>query len=447
MTLKVSSSFVLTGMDELITLDPLTRRSGAEPIDSASLGILAHRPWIAVDERGKVAGFGEGEIPPPYRALSEQRVEGGVLFPGFVDSHTHPIWAGHRAQEFVLKAQGKTYQEIAQSGGGIRASVRATRQSSDEELYLSLKQRLALMVSHGVTTIEVKSGYGLSVEQELRLLKILSQTKKEGPYSLHVTCLALHAPSPDGLAKEEYIRRCSEELLPEAHRLGFIESVDAFVEKDYFEAKEITGYLQKAKDLGLGIRLHADEFSNCHGAQLGIDWQVQSLDHLQCMDPKVLRKFSKSPRTVATILPGTSLYSRIPFTQGKAFRDAEVPVAVASDFNPGSCLIYNLPLVASLAAVHSGLSVAEVVAGITLIPARSLGFAPYPGEEEEKGEGKTNPITPSPPAKKGPKGALSQGFDADMVLFPHKSLAQWIADFGQSRPRDIWMGGIKNKSL
>lgn len=427
--------WVLSGMNHLVTLTPLAQMGDFSQITTDSLGILSNRPWIAVDTQGHVAAHGEGDIPPPYSQWEKQAVLGGTLLPGLVESHSHPIWAGHRAQEFVLKSQGKTYQDIARMGGGIMTTVRATREASDESLLSNLVDRLASFASHGVTTMEIKSGYGLSIEHELRLLKLLDQAKRKSPYTLHITCLALHAHSPDGLSPHDYIKRCSEELLPEAHRLGIVQSVDAFVEDGYFTAQETVPYLKAARDLGLGIRLHADEFTDAGATALGLDWKAQSLDHLQCINAHQLTRFKQSPGTVATLLPATSLYSRLPWAQARMLRQHGIPVALGTDYNPGSCLIKNLPMVASLATVHCGLTVEEAVAAITLIPAFSLGLTPKPKRDA------------GPCSKEGWKGALASGFDADMVLFPQNDLAQWIADFGQSMPKSLWIRGQRHIPL
>ena len=445
--LPSSPGYVLTGMNELVTMAPLVADAAKGDFSSltpSSLGSLTASPWLAVDHNGKVAAYGEGTPPEGFCGWEQRSVSGGLILPGLVDSHTHPLWAGNRADEFVMKAQGKTYQEIATAGGGIAATVRASRLASDEELLFSLKKRLEEMLRFGVTSIEVKSGYGLSVDEELRHLRLLAAAQRELPWlTLHITCLALHALPPDGEERDIYIKRCSEELLPEAQRQGLIQSVDAFVEQGYFSTVDILPYLQKAKDLGLGIRLHADEFSDSRAALLGLDWQVQSLDHLQAMDPDIIPQWlQKSPHTVATLLPGTSLYSRIPFARGQTLRQAGIPVALASDYNPGSCLIRNLPLVASLAAVHCGLSVPEVVAGITLIPAFSLGLLPLDwGSKSWQKPERLAADSTAPATQPGPKGALAPGFDADMVHFPHQSLSQWIADFGQTMPHHVWLRG------
>lgn len=434
-----SSQMILKNIGQLVTLEPLAQTTRWDSISMRDLGILGPQAWLAIGPQGTVHGSGQGALPAEYKDWPKEDAAGGLVLPGLVDSHTHPLWAGTRDDEFVKKAAGISYQDIADQGGGILATVRRTRTASDAQLMALLKHRLQKMVSQGSTTIEVKSGYGLSVSEELRHLRLLHQATQEwslsqrGSVTLRVTCLALHAHSPDFTKVEDYIAQCCQELLPEAQRLGYTSSVDAFVERGYFTPKMVEPYLQKAQDLGLMIRLHADEFQESGAAQLGASWGARSLDHLQWIASETLSAVATA-KTVATLLPGTSLYSKLPWAQGRPLRQHGIPVALASDYNPGSCLISNLPLVASLGAVHCGLSLQEVIAGVTLIPAYGLGLTPHRFWEPLK--------APHDREKKpGWKGALSVGYDGDFLLYPHSSASQWLADFGQTLPSRIWLKG------
>ncbi len=421
---------VVENIGKLITLEPLAKTFSGGSVTIKDLGILGPKAWLAIDQHGRVHGAGVAPLPSLYDQWTKVDAQGGLVLPGLVDSHTHPLWGGSRDGEFVLKAAGKTYQEIAQQegGGGILTTVRATRQAGDEVLASLLGQRLERMRASGTTTVEVKSGYGLSVSEELRHLRLLHEVSTQQAMTLRITCLALHAPSPDFSKVDDYIARCCQELLPEAHRLGLISSVDAFVERGYFTPEMVQPYLQKATDLGLMIRLHADEFQESGAALLGATWGARSLDHLQCVSPDALPQVAASG-SVATLLPGTSLYSRIPWAQASPLRQQGIPVALGSDFNPGSCLLSNLPLMASLGAVHCGLTLEEAIAAVTFIPAYSLGLTPhrYWGQQKQGGGGF--------------KGALAPGFDGDFILYSHTRASQWLADFGQTPPQRLWIQG------
>jgi imidazolonepropionase len=325
------------------------------------------------------------------------------------------LFGGSRADEFNQRLNGATYQEIAARGGGIQSTMKATRAAPEAELLRSAEDRLARMLSLGVTTAEAKTGYGLSVKEELRLLEILQKLKGKCRQHLSVTCLALHAKSPDHPDLKSYVDHCVKELLPALAERRLADAVDAFVEAGYFSVQEVEPYCVKAKELGLAVRLHADEFSDAGAAAAAARFGAASADHLQFAADAALPLMAEH-RVTAVVLPGTSLYTKIPFTNARRFADAGVPVAVASDFNPGSCLLDNLPFLATIAAVQCGLRPAEAVAAVTYVPATSLGL----GRQ---------------------KGALAPGFDADLQVHEVASLEEWLADAGRTPPRQILIGG------
>ena len=418
MTAKNSSaqsdnSFLLTNISELYTLSPLAKEGRLTNIQMTDLGLVKNA-FLAVTN-GKIVASGIGGPPPAYQSWKKINAEGRLVLPGFVDSHTHPIFAGTRSNEFLMRMNGASYQEIAEAGGGIKSSMTATRAASDEDLEQSTLANLKTLLSHGVTAVECKTGYGLSPKEELRLLQILQRCKGKAPQHLYVTCLALHAKSPEYATFKDYADACQKELLPVIKKEGLADAVDAFIEKGYFAVDDVRDFFAAAKQLGLAVRLHADEFSDAGGGEYAAEIGAVTADHLQFASDRSVQLMATTG-VIATLLPGSSLYTKIPFTDGGRLIHAGVAIAVASDFNPGSCVINNLSLIATTAAIHSNVPPAAVLAGVTYVPAVSLGL-------------------------KDRKGALADGFDADFTIWSHNSFADWLADFGREKPRMVYIRG------
>ena len=403
---------IITNIGTLVTFEPLVREKRYHSITEKDLGIK-QGAWIAFNE--KILASGTGTPPDDYASFKTIDAQGGLVLPGLVDCHTHPIFAGSRANEFAMRLNGSTYQEIAAKGGGIKATVAATRAASDQELKKLTLQRLKTFLSHGVTTVEVKSGYGLGVEEELRLLRILKQCQKDTPQRLSVTCLALHAMPPGETDVAHYVERCTNELLPQVKAENLAESVDAFVEDGYFSVKDVTPYLRKAKDLGLNIRIHADEFSDSGAASLAAEFGAVSADHLQFASPQGIDSLAKADVT-AVLLPGTSLYTDIPYADGKRLASAQCKIAIATDYNPGSCRFDNLSFIASLAAVHCKLTAAQTLGGVCIAAANSL-------------------------KREGFAGQLAPAANADLLICNYSTYQDWLASFGCKKPRTIVVGG------
>ena len=338
-----------------------------------------------------------------------------LVMPGFIDAHTHPLFAGDRSHEFCARLNGESYQSIAAKGGGILSSVRSTRQASDLELQSQMLNRLKRFFSYGVTTVECKSGYGLSVAEELRHLRLMNKVKKLGPQTLKLSCLALHAFSPEFSSPDDYIKAVQNQLLPELAREKLCDFVDAFVELGYYTPEMLDDFFSAVKNSGLSIRVHADEFADSGAAKAAAKWGALSADHLQAASDEGLAAMGASG-VIGVLLPGTSLYCGIPFAKAERFRKHKISMALATDFNPGSCAIDNIGLIACLGAVHCGLTAPEAIAAITYNAAKSLGLQSH-------------------------KGALCPSYDADFCVIETTDHQKWLASAGSLLPKAVFIAG------
>lgn len=300
---------------------------------------------------------------------------GKVVLPGLIDSHTHLIFAGSREDEFEQRLQGKTYQEIAALGGGINATVRRVRQASKEELKALARPRLQRMLHFGVTTVEVKSGYGLSPADEMKSLEALAELNTEGPLELVPTFLGAHAVPPEYQGdRDGYVRLLCEGMLPEIARNRLAEFCDVFCEKGVFSVAESEAILNRARDLGLKLKVHADELSPLGGAELAARMGAVSADHLLCVTDAGIDALAKAG-TVATLLPGTAFFLGLPYAPARKLMERGVNVALASDCNPGTCPTENLPLVGAMACTQMKMLPREVVTALTRNAAIAVGRA------------------------------------------------------------------------
>jgi len=307
---------------------------------------------------------------------------GKTLLPGLVDAHTHPVWVGDRGEEIGRPLAGESYAAIAASGGGILATVRATRAASDLELVAAARRRLQTMLAHGATTVEAKSGYGLTAGDELRSLRILRDL--DGPDLPRVvpTLLAAHEVPPEFRdRREEWVRIVADELVPEAARDNLARFCDVFCEEGVFTVDESRRILEAARRAGLGLRIHADELARSGGTLLAAELGAASADHLLFAGDAEVAALARSG-TVAVVLPGTAWWMRGRRAPARAMISAGVAVAVASDANPGTCYTESLAAVAAHACLDSGLSVEETLTGMTLNAAASLGLAAEVGSLE-----------------------------------------------------------------
>jgi imidazolonepropionase len=307
---------------------------------------------------------------------------GRTLLPGLVDCHTHPVWAGDRGEEIGRRLAGENYASIASRGGGIHATVTATRAASDETLAALVRRRLGRMLSTGTTTVEAKSGYGLTAEQEIRSLELLSKLASPDLPRLVPTLMAAHEIPPEYRRnREEWVRIIAEDLVPRCAREGLAVFCDVFCEEGVFTVGESRRILEAAGASGLGLRVHADELARSGGARLAGELRADSADHLLCIGPEEIDALAGAG-TVAVLLPGTAWWMRSRPAPARALIEAGVPVAVATDANPGTCNTESLPAVAAHACLDSGLTVEEALTAITLNAAASLRLASQVGSLE-----------------------------------------------------------------
>jgi imidazolonepropionase len=307
---------------------------------------------------------------------------GKTVLPGFIDCHTHLVFAGSREDEFEQRLQGKTYQEIAAQGGGINATVQRVRQASKEELKELTRRRLNRLLRFGVTTVEIKSGYGLSLAEELKCLEVIAELNAEGPWELMPTFLGAHAVPPEFRNdRAGYICLLTQEMLPEIARLRLADFCDVFCERDVFTLDESEHILTRAADLGFGVKLHADELTSLGGAELAARLGAVSADHLLCVTEAGIEALARS-NTVATLLPGTAFFLGLAYAPARRLIERGVAVALASDCNPGTCPTENLPLMGAMACTQMKMLPAEVVTALTLNAAAALGRADRLGSIE-----------------------------------------------------------------
>ncbi len=305
-----------------------------------------------------------------------------VVLPGLVDSHTHLIFAGSRADEFEQRLQGKTYQQIAAAGGGINATVRRVRESSKEQLKALARPRLNRLLSFGITTAEVKSGYGLTLADEVKSLEAIAELNAAGPMELVPTFLGAHAFPPE-FANDHggYVRLLIDQMLPEIARCRLAEFCDVFTETGVFSIAESDAVLSKAAGLGMKLKLHADELTPLGGAELAARLGAVSADHLLCITEAGIEALAASG-TVATLLPGTAFFLGAAYAPARRLIERGVAVALASDCNPGTCPSENLPLAGTMACTQMKMLPAEVVAALTLNGAAAVGRADRIGSIE-----------------------------------------------------------------
>ena len=342
----------------------------------------------------------ESELPADFRDWPSEDARGCLVIPGLVDCHTHLAFAGWRADEFALRIMGKSYLEIAAAGGGIAATVAKTRAAADAELLARCRGHLAAMAQLGITTVEAKSGYGLSMEHELRLLRLYRELAT-GPQRIIPTLLAAHVvPAEYRSRREDYLELIVSEIIPAAAREGLARFCDVFVEESAFAPEEARRIFAAGRQHGLLPKLHADQLSNGAGAELAVEVGAISADHLERISEAGIARLARS-NVVAVSLPFAAVYLGAAPLPARSLIEAGIPVAVATDFNPGTAPSYHLPMALTLACTLQRMTPAEALKGATNLAARAVGL-------------------------EGEVGSLEPGKSADFVVVEADSVEQWL---------------------
>jgi imidazolonepropionase len=340
----------------------------------AGLGIVEH--GVVAAEQGRILYAGPAAEAPTFDAKSVVECAGRWITPGLIDCHTHLVYAGDRAHEFELRLQGASYEEIARAGGGIVSTVRETRAASEDALTASALTRLDRLIAEGATTVEVKSGYGLTLDAERRMLRVARGLSAKRQVRISTTFLGAHAlPSEYADDADGYIALVCDDMMPALAKEGLIDAVDAFCEGIGFTPAQTERVFVAARRLGLPIKLHAEQLSNLGGAELAARFGAQSADHLEFLDEAGVAAMAEAG-TVATLLPGAYYFVRetqLPPVEG--LRAAGVPIAIATDCNPGTSPLTSLLLVMNMGATLFRLTVEECLLGVTRNAARALGLS------------------------------------------------------------------------
>lgn len=371
---------------------------------------------IAV-RQDRIVWIGPWKDAKHIRADIHNKLEGGIITPGFVDCHTHLVFGGDRSHEFEQRLNGVSYSEIAAQGGGIISTVTATRKASLDELVASASWRLERLLAEGVTTVEIKSGYGLDQESELRMLKAIRQLAKIHPVQIRSTCLAAHATPPEFKSDPDgWITLICEQLLPQVSREKLADAVDAFCEHLAFSPAQVTRVFEAAQRLGMPVKLHAEQLSSLGGSSLAAKFNALSADHLEYATEADVAAMAASG-TVAVLLPGAFYLLREKQVPPVAlFRQYKVPMALASDANPGTSPALSLRLMLNMGCTLFGMTPEEALAGATLHGARALGLADT-------------------------QGSLETGKYADFVHWPLKRPAELVYWLGGQLPCQVIFRG------
>ena len=345
-----------------------------------SLGIVSDASLLI--ENGIIAKIGkknELTAPEDFDVID---AEGRTVLPGFVDSHTHSVFAGSRENEFAMRAEGKSYQEIAEAGGGILSTMRATREASKKDLYHLAERRLDDMMRHGTTTVEIKSGYGLSPEAEVKILEVIHDLQRDHYATIAGTFLGAHTFPPEYKEdKQGYVDRICDYMMPYIAEKKLATFVDVFCETGYFDLHFTEQIILEAKRHGLIPKLHADQLNAIGAVELGAKHNAISVDHLEKTNESGIAAL-KNSQTIATVLPGCSLFLNHLYAPARAIIDAGIPLAIATDFNPGSQMSYSMQMMLTLACTQMRMTPEEAITAATLNSAAALGLSAEIGSIE-----------------------------------------------------------------
>lgn len=374
---------------------------------------------IAIKD-GKIAWLGKRADLPPFDVFATPTYQGkgGWITPGLIDCHTHIVYGGNRAKEFEMRLEGASYQDIAAAGGGIVSTVKATREADVETLYVAAKDRLNALMKEGVTTVEIKSGYGLDTENELKILRIARLLGEHHPVDVKTTFLGAHALPPEFKGNADgYIDLVCGEMMDAVIKEGLVDSVDAFCESVGFDLAQTKRVFQAAKKHNLPIKLHAEQMSNLGGSELAAQFGALSVDHIEYLDEAGIKAIKKSG-TVAVVLPGAFYFLRETKQPPiDLLRKHQVPMAIATDANPGSSPLCSLQLMLNMACTLFRMTPYESLAGVTINAAKALGIQDN-------------------------VGTLAIGKQADLVLWKVENPAQLSYQFGVNPCEQVIKNGV-----
>lgn len=328
--------------------------------------------WLLIED-GRVAQFGSmaDGMPPISDIDNTIDAEGGMVLPSWCDSHTHIVYAGSREREFVDKINGLSYEEIAKRGGGILNSADLLHNTSEDDLYRQAMTRLDEIIRKGTGCIEIKSGYGLNLEDELKMLRVIQRMKESSPAKIVSTFLGAHAVAR-GVSQDEYVELIINEMIPEVGRQRLADFVDVFCDRGFFTTKDTARILEAAATWGMRPKIHADELASSGGVEIGVKHNALSVDHLESMTVDEI-DILRDSNTMPTLLPGTSFFLNMPYGKGRKMIDAGLGVAIASDYNPGSTPSGDMKFVVSLACIKMRLQPNEALNAATINGAFAMG--------------------------------------------------------------------------
>ena len=366
----MKGNIIIKNASQLVTCSGFKAKQGKAMSDLCTIDDGA-----VVIEDGVIKAVGKtGEVLAGFDETGFETIDatGKAVLPGFIDSHTHFVFAGYRAEEFSWRLRGESYMEIMNRGGGIVNTVKATRKASGEELVELCRQRLDSMLSFGVTTVEGKSGYGLDEETEIKQLEVMEELDNIHPVDIVKTFLGAHAVPEDFKGREdEFIDYMIDNVMPQVANKNLAEFCDVFCEKGVFSLEQSKRLLLKAKELGFKLKIHADEISPLGGAELAADLGAVSADHLLYASDKGISEMTKNG-IVATLLPGTAFSLKEPYARGRYIIDQDCAVSLATDLNPGSCFSESIPLIFVLATLYMDITIEEAVTALTINGAAAL---------------------------------------------------------------------------
>ncbi|HEY3989723.1 MAG TPA: imidazolonepropionase [Acidobacteriaceae bacterium] len=405
----MNADILITGITQLATVASPGPKFGAQMREvsvttNVAIAITAGRfVWI-----GPVA---------EWSGTSSRTVNlgGRAIVPGLIDPHTHAVWAGDRLNDFEARSSGVTYEQILAAGGGIWSTVRATTSTSTNELVSHAERRILALVRSGATVVEVKSGYGFAIAEELRMLEVIRILQSRLPIHI-VPTLLIHIPPKDARERSVYLEQVRSELIPEAADRGLAQAVDIFVEKEAWSAAEAESVLTGALEHGLRIKMHAEQFHAIGGLELALRLHALSVDHLEACKPEQYSLFRNAP-TVATILPGVSLHLGISKAPGRQLIDAGAAVAVGTDLNPGSSPLFSIGAALALSVRLNGLTAREALVAGTTNASTALGLKDA--------------------------GWIGPGAQADFVVLDSSDWRDLVCTLGSNPLREVWCSGAR----